>query len=152
VSGATCAFQAGGPQLCNTPGTQFYPTSPAQYNCACTDAKWQCNVVAPGKGLSPCPGAEPGATCSNGTNTCDVTGCAADEVCFTQVSCGPAGNPSCTLGSQDRADNTCHRSCTDSSTCAAGQECVKKVYFGCSDFNGPPEGRGICCLKGSNCE
>ena len=76
--------------------------------------------------------------------------CASDEVCFTQVICGPLadGGTTCSVGPGTVGDDRCHRACDSSSACSTGEECVRYPFFGCSDFNGGPSGRGICCPAG----
>jgi len=76
--------------------------------------------------------------------------CGSGAVCFTQVICGPLadGGTTCFMGSGAVGDDRCHRACDSSSDCAAGEECIRYQFFGCSDFNGGPNGRGICCPAG----
>jgi hypothetical protein len=76
--------------------------------------------------------------------------CGPGEVCFTPVICGPLadGGGTCSLGSSTVGDHRCHRACDSSSACAAGEECVRYQFFGCTDYTGGPNGKGICCPAG----
>lgn len=84
-------------------------------------------------------------------------GCAADEECFTHVSCGPLpeGGSACSDngagGDAAAADDSCHRRCEVDSECPAGERCVHLQYTGCVDFNGGPKGKGLCCRGNADC-
>lgn len=80
------------------------------------------------------------------------TSCPVGEICFTQVRCGPVpdGGAACEPG-EGEADDRCHRTCSSDEECASGEECVRRTFFHCNDFNEWPEGTGICCAAGSGC-
>lgn len=79
--------------------------------------------------------------------------CGSGEVCFTQVICGPSpqGETACSVGPGTAGDDQCHRECTSDSECGVGEACVRYQFFGCSNFNGGPAGRGICCRGDGGC-
>ena len=79
--------------------------------------------------------------------------CGSGEVCFTQVICGPLpdGGSACSVGPGTVGDDRCHRACDSSSVCSAGEQCIRYQFFGCSDYNGGPNGKGICC-PASGCQ
>lgn len=87
--------------------------------------------------------------------SCSTGSCTEDEDCFTQVSCGPlaSGERICTaetdLGDAG-GDDSCHKRCESVSECAPGERCARYLFFGCKDFNGYPQGRGICCGGGAS--
>lgn len=84
---------------------------------------------------------EPCARTSGEAVTCSGT-CGVNEVCFTQVSCGAEGT--CLLASDEPADDRCHRTCASTDDCGDGETCSFIRFFGCGDFNGGAQGRGIC--------
>lgn len=66
--------------------------------------------------------------------------CPAEEVCFTQLACGPpSGNdggslycPSVGSGDAGLGDNRCHRRCQ--AGCGSGETCQPGIFYGCSDY------------------
>lgn len=114
-----------------------------------------CNSAAPVHSGSSDGGADEPAPCNPAGKRCASSSaveaactdqCESGEICFTQVSCGTLseGGSSCRLGAGDAGDDRCHRACSDTSECNSGEECVRIRFFGCTDFNGFPNGRGIC--------
>ena len=85
------------------------------------------------------------ATHDGSTASCLGT-CGAGELCFTQVSCGPDsdGGP-CSVVRATDGDDKCHPACDANKECPAGLVCQSYLFFGCADFNGFPDGKGICC-------
>ncbi len=87
------------------------------------------------------------AVCANRAAAQCGPACPSNELCFTQVSCGllPDGGSVCTDTGGVGGDDRCHRSCQlDGESCPAGEVCRQRPFFACTDFNGWPEGHGLC--------
>jgi hypothetical protein len=81
--------------------------------------------------------------------------CPSGEICFTQLVCGPinGGGGGCSERSESipRGDNRCHRECDTSNDCGPSEDCFHEPFTACTDYNGGPRGRGLCCSFGG-CE
>jgi len=84
--------------------------------------------------------------------------CAADEACFTQVSC-PLGStdggcrPAPDGGALPRGDDLCHPRCLADGGCPAGQRCFHPPFFGCGPVDGGPQPLiPICCDADAGCD
>jgi hypothetical protein len=136
----------------------------------CTYGKWKCPTGY--VSINDCPGYSESTFCHGDIPDAGVDGgpasslrvcadvdagqcissCDPFEVCFTHVTCGPLpdGGSVCSVepaGSDAGADNRCHRVCNDGA-CAVGEDCMRRVFFGCTDWNASPTGHPICCADG----
>src|SRR5688500_12829551 len=103
---------------------------------ACSEDPARTSLVAGGHAATAeaaAPAAPLRAQCASNDGGPKCLGCAANEVCFTQVTCGPLqdGGSLCTAGETGPGDDRCHRACNGSDAeCPAGERCVRKLFSG----------------------
>lgn len=156
-----CAYtEVTGPALCDqNPTAQIYPIYDSKPLCECLGGAWTCHgTVTIGLAVGSCPSKTlpQRSACAKG-NSCTAV-CAANEECFTPVGCGLTGDIdggfACGRNGDDeeRGDDTCHRKCDTSSECPMGEDCFHVLFLGCQDYNGYPNGKGICCAANEHCQ
>jgi hypothetical protein len=80
--------------------------------------------------------------------------CSEGETCFTQLACAlhPDGGGGTCGYLEGHGDDRCHRMCKSSVDCSPDEFCFHVQFYGCSDYNGAPNGRGICCNPTEGCK
>lgn len=86
-------------------------------------------------------------SCVNQEPTLECVLCPKGEICFTQLAC--SGNACAERSAAiPRGDDRCHRECATSNDCGPDEDCFHEPFTACTDYNGGPRGRGLCCPFG----